>query len=231
MKGRLGRAILIQVKSNNLIRVELHLHTNASKDSLIKPHKLIERCKRLGIDRVAITDHNTIEGALKAKEIDPERVIIGEEVLTTQGELLGYFVKELVPAYLEPMDAIERLRKQGAIISIAHPFDVRGSRWTLEELIAIAPHIDAVEAFNARCTTDQLNWQAAQFADQHGLLKTVGSDAHSLMEVGRANLIMPPFDDQAGFLESLPYAQPHTRLSSPLVHLLSRYAYFKANLK
>lgn len=231
MKAKVKRTILFYVNNNQRLRVELHIHTEASMDSLLKPSRLLERCERLGIERVAITDHNTIEGALRAKELAPDWVIVGEEIQTTQGELLGYFMTEWVSPYLEPMETIEQLRKQGAVISVAHPFDTRGSKWTLEELTAIVPHIDAIEVFNARCPSNQPNWQAAQFAEQHRLLKTVGSDAHSLLEVGRATLEMPPFMDQAGFLEGLGQAQAHTRLSSPLVHLISRYAYMRKKLK
>lgn len=216
--------------NENWFKVELHLHTVASNDSLITPIKLLKRCNKLGINRVAITDHNSIEGALAAKTLDPDRIIIGEEIQTTQGELLGYFLTDWVPPGLEPLDAIERLRKQGAVISVAHPFDNRGSYWTLETLNIIAPYIDAVEVFNARCSSNKINLTAAGFAKHHGLLGTVGSDAHSLPEIGRAILNMPPFDDRVSFLKSLAQGKANTRLSSPLVHLLSRYAFLKSKI-
>ena len=207
------------------VRVELHLHTCASKDSLVQPKKLLEHCDRVGIDRVAITDHNSIAGALVAKALAPERVIVGEEIHTTQGELLGYFMTEFVPGGLEPIETIQRLRAQGAVISVAHPFDkTRGPQWTDDQLMAIIPLVDAVETFNARCLTNQPNEMAATFAREHGLLETVGSDAHTLKEVGHASLNMPPFTDSASFLDALRFAQLHTRLSSWFVHLFSRYA-------
>lgn len=213
------------------VRVELHLHTCASQDSLVRPQELLDHCKRIGIDRVAITDHNSIAGALEAQTLAPDRVIVGEEIETTQGELLGYFMTEFVPSGLEPMDTIARLRAQGAVISVSHPFDqTRGPKWTYEQLLAIAPHVDAFEVFNARCFTNQPNRLAAAFARQHGLLETVGSDAHSLLEVGRASLHMPPFEEAAGFLAALPSSHPQTRLSPPYVHLFSRYAYFYKKL-
>ena len=97
-----------------VVRVELHLHTRASKDSLVQIEDLLKRCDQIGIDRVAITDHNVIENALKAKAMAPDRVIVGEEIETTRGELLGYFMTEHVPPGLEPLAAIARLRAQGA---------------------------------------------------------------------------------------------------------------------
>ena len=211
--------------------MELHLHTDASPDSLIQPQKLLDHCVRIGIDRVAITDHNSIEGALEAKILAPDRVIVGEEIETTEGELLGYFMTDWVPPGLEPMVTIERLRSQGAVISVSHPFDTtRSCHWSEERLSAIAPYVDAVEVFNARCLTNMPNLKAFAFADEHGLLQTVGSDAHSLIEVGRATLMMPGFLDAEGFKHALKDAEPVTRLSSVFVHLLSRFAVFRKRL-
>jgi hypothetical protein len=215
----------MNTENPNWLRVELHLHTHASEDSLITPQKLLQHCSQSGIDRVAVTDHNSIAGALAAHALAPDQVIVGEEIETTQGELLGYFMTELVPAGLEPMDAIQRLRAQGAVISISHPFDrTRSAKWTDDQLLVIAPHVDAIEVFNARCFTNKPNRLAAAFAWEHGLLGIVGSDAHSLMEIGRASLSMPPFKDAVGFLRALGAARPHTRLSPTFVHLFSRWA-------
>ena len=209
------------------MRVELHLHTQASKDSLVKPGKLLAHCQKIGIDKFAVTDHNVIEGALALKSMAPETVIVGEEIATAQGELIGYFMLEWVPPGLTPMETIERLRAQGAVVSVAHPFDsVRSQHWEEEELLAIAPYVDAIETFNARCLSQGPNQRAVAFAREHGLRETVGSDAHSLFEVGRASLIMSPFEDAAGFLNALKDAQQMIRLSPAFVHLFSRYAVF-----
>ena len=209
------------------VRVELHLHTQASKDSLVKPERLLKHCEKIGVDRFAVTDHNVIEGAFELKEKAPDRVIIGEEIETTQGELIAYFMTEWVAPGLQPMDAIERLRQQGAVISVPHPFDtVRGQFWSEEELLRIAPYVDAIEVFNARCLDNAPNAKAADFARDQGLLETVGSDAHSLSEVGRASLIMPSFADAQHFLAALKSAEKRTKLSPAYVHLFSRYAAF-----
>lgn len=213
--------------NKNWLQVELHQHTDASKDSLVKPQKLLDHCARIGIDRVAITDHNSIEGALAAKAIAPDRVIVGEEIETTQGELLGYFLSEWVPNGLEPLETIKHLRAQGAVISVSHPFDTtRGPKWTYAQLEAIAPYVDAFEVFNARCLTNKPNKKAAAFVREHGLLATVGSDAHTLIEVGQATLKMPSFTDPTSFLAALQNGQPHTRLSPAIVHLFTRFAVF-----
>jgi predicted metal-dependent phosphoesterase TrpH len=215
--------------SEERLRVELHTHTCASEDSMMKPEQLLRQCEQLGIDRIAITDHNTIAMALKMKELAPERVIVGEEIETTQGELIAYYLKEEVPSGLEPLETIRRLRNQGAVISIPHPFDtIRNPSWTPAQLEVIAPYVDAVEAFNARCLNNAANLQAKAFAQAHHLLETVGSDAHSLMEIGKANLLMDSFDDGESFRTALVSANQLTAKSSFVVHLVSRFAvYYK----
>lgn len=219
-------------KPASFIRIELHAHTSASKDSLVPPVRLIQHCEKMGIDKIAVTDHNEITGGLEAKKLAPDRVIVGEEIETTQGELIGYFMEEWVPPGLSPMAAIERLRDQGAVISVAHPFDtIRSKHWLEEDLLAILPEIDAIETFNARCLNNKPNQKAQVFAKQHGLLATVGSDAHSLWEVGMASLHLPPFNDAEGFLQSLSDARQTTRLSPAFVHLFSRFAVFYKQLE
>ena len=215
---------ILGINMTALLRVEFHCHTSYSGDSLMKPERLLEVCRQRGIDRVAITDHNTIAGALRARALDPERVIVGEEIRTREGELLAFFVREEVPAGLSPSEAIARLRDQGAFISVAHPFDRLRGYWRLPVLLSILPYVDAIETFNARCMWPGFNRQAQAFARQHDLLGTVGSDAHAAFELGRASLRLPAFHDADSLRRALAQAQPRVRLSAPWVHLVTRYA-------
>lgn len=209
-----------------LLRVEFHCHTKYSKDSLIEIEDLLKTCRRRGIDRVVVTDHNTIEGALRAKELDPDRVIVGEEVLTQQGELLAAFVTEEVPRDLPVDEALARLKAQGAFISVSHPFDPwRG--WLEEDLEKIVGELDAVEIFNARCFEAEYDWKAKAFAEKHGLLGTVGSDAHGFVELGRATMHLPEFEDADGLRLALRQAEYNCRRSSPWVRAISRYAVWR----
>lgn len=207
------------------VRVELHCHTRASVDSLVTVERYLNRCRKMGIDKIAITDHNQIKAALEAKNMAPEMVIVGEEIQTSQGELLGYFMSEWVPPGLDPKDTIQRLRDQGAVISIPHPFDpFRSKDWGTGDLEAIVPYIDAVETFNARCFGNKANLDAAFFAIKHGLLMTAGSDAHTLDELGAATLVMPDFNEAESFKAGLGMAQQITELSPFYTHLFSNYA-------
>ncbi len=211
---------------NDLIRVEFHSHTYYSPDSLTQPSDLIRVSKRKGIDRLVITDHNLIIGAQETKQIDPEYVIIGEEIMTNEGEILAAFVKEVVPPFLSPKETIDRLRDQDAFISVSHPFDpLREGSWKRDNLKAIADQVDAIETFNARCFFPWYNWQAERFAREHNLPGTHGSDAHTPGEVGAGTILLPSFNDAASLREAIHHAvSPPLRLLMPWVHFSSSYA-------
>ena len=207
------------------VSLEFHCHTIFSKDSLTSPELLVRACQRKGIDRVVVTDHNTIRGALIAQAIDPQRVIVGEEIMTQRGELLAAFVKEEIPPGLPPMEAIVRLREQGAFISVSHPFDyTRSGHWTPDDLRRIAPLVDAVEVFNARCFSAGMDERAGEFAREHNLLGTVGSDAHTAFELGGAVQELPPFHDAITLRIALRQARYRVSRSGWWVRLASRYA-------
>ncbi|HEX2979366.1 MAG TPA: PHP domain-containing protein [Anaerolineaceae bacterium] len=216
----------------DIITVEFHCHTRYSKDSLVPVERLLAECRKKGIDRVVVTDHNEIIGGVEAARLDPQRVIVGEEVMTTRGELLAAYVTEKVPRGLEPREAIARLRAQGAFISVSHPFDtVRNGAWALEDLLEIAPLVDAIETFNSRCMDAKPNEEAQAFAREHNLAGTAGSDAHTLQELGRATLRLPPFDGPESLKAALVHAQIVGRLSSPWVHFMSMYARMRKEMK
>lgn len=208
-----------------MLRVEFHCHTVFSKDSLLQPQKLLEACRRKGIDRVIITDHNTISGAKAAQGLDPERVIVGEEIMTTEGEILAAFVTEEIPAGLSPEETIRRLRAQKAFISVSHPFDVsRKGSWQEKDLLRILPLVDAIEVYNSRCMLPSYNQYAKEFAKQHSVSGTVGSDAHTAFELGRSVLLLESFDGSDGLRKVLPEAVSLTHWSPPWIHFTSRYA-------
>ena len=211
-----------------MLRVEFHCHTRYSKDSLTEPQALLQAGREKGIDRVIITDHNSTAGALAAYQIEPQRVIIGEEIMTSRGELLAAYVQEEIPARLSPQETIRRLREQGAFISVAHPFDKpRSGHWELPDLLEIMPFVDAIETFNARCMLPDANRQAQEFARQHNLSGTVGSDAHAAFELGNATLLLEEFSDAATLKQALSTAQARTRMAGYWVHLVSRYAVWR----
>ena len=225
MKIIVPSSSVVYLPTVELITVETHCHTRYSADCLMRPARMIEACSERGIDRLFITDHNIARGAFEMAEMAPDLVVPGQEILTSQGELLAFFINEEVPAHLSPMETIERLRTQGAVVSISHPFDIcRRGHWQESELRSILPYVDAIEVFNARCYSQRMNERASSLAREVGQLGTVGSDAHSYREIGRATLQMPPFTGPVDFLASLRTASAKTSLSSPVIHLTSLWA-------
>lgn len=208
-----------------MVKLEFHCHTHASKDSLTKPADLIKTARRKGLDRLVITDHNSIQGAREAQLLDPELVIVGEEIMTTRGEILAAYVQEEIPAGLTPQETIKILKEQGAFISVSHPFDrLRKGGWEEKDLLEIIYQVDAVEIFNARCMNPMFNVQARQFAEKYNLAGTVGSDAHAAFEVGTSVILLDQFTGPEEMRKVIRQATYQTRLSPWWVHLFSRYA-------
>lgn len=209
----------------NRLRVEFHSHTSASKDSLTQPGELVASARRKGLDRVIVTDHDSIAGARQARALDPELVIVGEEIMTTRGEILAAFVAEEVPPGLSPGETIQRLRDQNAFISVSHPFDrLRAGGWREPDLLEILPLVDAVEVYNSRCLWPGFNRRAAEFAARHHAAGTVGSDAHAAFELGRAVLLLDPFEGPDGLRAVIRAGRAQVRWSPPWFHLTSRFA-------
>ena len=208
-----------------MVYVEFHCHTNASIDSLTRPEDLITAARQKGIDRLVITDHNTIAGAQAAQALDPELVIVGEEIMTTHGEILAAFVQEEIPAGLSPRETIQRLKDQGAFISVSHPFDEwRPGGWQEADLLEILPLVDAIEVYNSRCMLPGFNRQARRFAEKHNVAGTVGSDAHTTFEVGRSLLELEPFGGAEELRREIRAGIPHVKWSPPWFRFSSRYA-------
>lgn len=211
------------------IMVDFHVHSEFSPDSITRIEALVERARRIGLGKLVITDHNTIRGALILKKRYPDFVIVGEEILTTRGEVLAFFVTEEVPRGLTPLETLRRLRDQGAFISLAHPYSYRRHGWLEEEMIEYGEYLDAIEVANARNTVSD-NDKAAVFAVAHGLAGTAGSDAHSLGELGRIALQLNPFETADELRRVIRDAEVVGSTSSPFARIASRAAVLQKKL-
>lgn len=193
--------------------------------------KIIKRCRESGINCIAIADHGTAEGALKMHKMAPFPVIVAEEMLTTQGEIMGMFLKETIPSGLTPQETIKRIRAQGGLVNIPHPYDkVRGSAlkdWVIDE---IAADIDLMEVLNARSVNAENIEKVRNFAAKHKIVQSAGSDAHSVQEIGNAYVVMPEFNGKDEFLKSLAKGEIFGHKASPLVHLYSTMAKVKSKI-
>jgi len=207
--------------SIEMLKVDLHSHTRHSPDAAMSPARLVERARQAGLDRIAVTDHDAIAGALEAKELAPETVIVGQEISCSGGvELIGLFLERWIPSGLSVREVADRIRAQGGVVYAPHPFaylidrDRRGR--------ALIEAADFVEAVNARAFWPAWNQLARQVAREREVPRGAGSDAHFAREVGRAFTRMPAFRTAAEFRAALSGAEPVLRrTTSPVNHVRS----------
>ena len=190
-----------------MVRVDCHLHTVASGDAVLTLEQLAERAQQAGLDVVCITDHNEISAAVTATDLGV-RVIVGEEIRTPDGDIIGLFLTERIPYVLPVAEVIARIRAQGGLVYAPHPFDeARSSLGRVLPGLCAAGAVDIVEVFNAKIADQVPNDRAAALATAYALPGGAGSDAHDAPGVGAAYLEMPDFDGPAAFLAALAHAQ------------------------
>ncbi len=206
------------------IRVDMHMHSERSPDSRMRPAMQARRIKEAGIDVACATDHNTIEGGLRLRELaDGFRVVVGSEILSRDGEIVGLFLERDVPPRLSAEETIARIRDQGGVVSIPHPFSRnRLNHIRFAALERIRASVDAIEVFNAREAFTGDNLRAARYASDHEIAGAVASDSHRPSEVGAAWLEMDDFTDRDGFVASLRSGTVNGELSGQIVHLWTR---------
>jgi hypothetical protein len=211
-----------------LIKADLHVHTRHSIDSFMSYQQLINACQSKGINCVAVADHGTTLGARELSKIAPFKIIICEEVRTRYGEIMGMFLQEDIPDKITVDETIKRIRGQGGLVCIPHPYDrVRPSAFRNEKMLEeLADRVDIIEVFNSRSLFPGAERKARSLAQRHGKLISYGSDGHSPSEIGCAFVEMPDFNGPQEFLTSLAVASPHGRKSSPLIHLITTSARF-----
>ncbi len=201
--------------------LDVHCHTRASFDSLSSQVDVVRAAAARGLTHLAITDHDTIDGALRARDLAPPEltVIVGEEVKTADGDLICLFLERAVPPGLPAAETIAAARAQGGLVGIPHPFDrFRNSLLREARLASLAAQVDWVETHNARVVGSSGNERAAEFAREHRLPGLAVSDAHSVMEVAVAYVALDgdPSTPQ-GLLAALPAAELVTGRASYLV--------------
>ena len=213
------------------LRLDLHLHTWASRDCLSDPERVLASARTRGVGRLAVTDHDRLGLALALAERYPDQVIPGEEVRTAEGiDVIGLYLSEEIPKGTPARAVIERVREQGGVVYLPHPYAAgKGGGGKLAE--ELAPHVDVVEVFNARLHRRSLNEAADALAERHGKLKGAGSDAHTPEEVGGAYVEVPWHDNAPeALLRALAHGRVHGRSSSRAVHLASTWAKVRKRL-
>ena len=192
-----------------MVRVDCHLHTVASGDAVLTLDELADRSRQAGLDVVCITDHNVTSAAVAAAERDLGlRIVVGEEIRTPDGDLIGLFLTERIPYVLPVAEVVARIRAQGGLVYAPHPFDpLRSSLGRVLPGLCAAGAVDIIEVFNAKTAQQAPNERALALAAAYALPGGAGSDAHDAPGVGAAYLEMPDFDGPASFLAALTTAR------------------------
>jgi predicted metal-dependent phosphoesterase TrpH len=185
-----------------LIRVDLHVHTSASSDSKTAPAQLADRSHLLGLDPIFITDHDTTAAAFGLQIASRQRVVVGQEITTTEGELIGLFLQKPIPPGLTAKQTALAIRDQAGLVYLEHPYDRFRRHLTEEAIEDVADLIDIVEVFNAR-SDERTNHRAEELREILGAAAGAGSDAHTLRELGSVYVEMENFDDTQSFLANL----------------------------
>ncbi|MFO0839465.1 MAG: PHP domain-containing protein [Phycisphaerae bacterium] len=189
------------------IKTILHVHSNYSHDSNISPAELVEQARREGVDCLGITDHDQIRGALDAQQIGGVRVIVGQEITTADGHLIGLFLNERIPPWLSVEESAARVKGQGGLVLAPHPF-LTLCEFSLQSAVQrILPLIDAVEIHNAQNPLFWQDWKTRGFIRRHGLTAYSGADSHIRGFRWPAFQLMPDFDSPASFLAALQQAR------------------------
>ena len=189
------------------VRVDMHSHTMFSGDSTTTLDEVAESVAAAGIDVLCVTDHNAVEGAKRLTDALSQvcRVIVGEEVRTHTGEIIGLFLTEKISYGARADATAAQIREQGGIVYVPHPFDPMRKNLTEASLIEIVDQglVDAIEAFNAKTSLKSLNERARVFGEMNDLALGAGSDAHVPNAIGAAYLEMPDFDGPRDFLAKM----------------------------
>jgi predicted metal-dependent phosphoesterase TrpH len=188
------------------VRVDLHLHSRYSHDSRTTLEELVERSRECGLDRIALTDHNSVEGVIELARIAPELAIVGEEAKTREGEVIGLFITRRLPPYLHPEEVMDLVHDMGGLTYVPHPFDRNRSHYRAERIVELADRIAIIEVYNPWCDAAANAAAAAMAADLDKVAAT-GSDAHSVHELGRTWMEMEAYSDVRDFLAKLKFAR------------------------
>jgi predicted metal-dependent phosphoesterase TrpH len=188
-------------------RIDLHTHSVASPDGAIQATQYKHLLTSGRVDMVAVTDHNRIDFAQELQAELGDTVIVGEEITTPEGEIIGLFLKELVEPGQTPLETVKAIKAQGGLVYIPHPFETARKGLQTASLNAIADYIDIVEVHNGRAFLQKRSDRAALWAHAHGKISAASSDAHGAKGVGHTYTVIAKLPTQASFLQTIESGQ------------------------
>ena len=185
-----------------ILRIDLHLHSRFSPDSETTLEALVRRCRELGLDRIALTDHHTAAGALQLQRREPGLTIVGEEVASSEGDIIGLFLTGSIASGGSPEQICDAIHAMGGLTYACHPLDRRRASFRPERLVELAPRFDIIETHNA-WADPAANRAAVDLCRDLGKVPAAGSDAHSAADLGSSWMEIEPYEGAADFLAKL----------------------------
>ena len=180
-------------------KIEFHIHTSASHDSMLSKYFILLMCKIKGINCIAITDHNEVKNAIQFKPFFQKKgieVIVGEEIFTKEGEIIGLFLNQKIEPYMTLPDTIKEIKKQGGLVYVPHPYDGKRNKTVIsyDDIKKNCNDIDFIECHNGRNIKESYSKKQDEIATSLNLRKIVGSDAHTFYEIGRNYCLVNSFE-------------------------------------
>ena len=216
----------------SLVRAEFHVHTRYSKDSILNGHFILFMCKLKKIKLLAITDHNEIVGAIKYREFLKRHgidVIVGEEIMTDSGEIIGLFLTKKILPMQTVEETIKQIKEQNGMVYLPHPYDEKRAKTVLKEekQKAYKDEIDFVEVYNGRNVSEKYSKKQKEIQEILGIIPILGSDAHTFMEIGR-NYMDISYTDIDDFRKNMQTiiknATFHERKCIKFAHVITKFA-------
>ena len=211
-----------------MIKAEFHVHTRYSKDSILNKFFILIMCKIKKIKLLAITDHNEIKGALKYVDFLKKYnidVIVGEEIMTNCGEIIGLYLNQKIEPGLSADETIKLIKEQDGLVYIPHPYDEKRYKTVLkeEEIKKNKKEIDFIEVHNGRNIKNDFSIKQNQIAEKYNLRKIIGSDAHTFFELGR-NYILLEYTGKENLKKSVENGEIYKANCINLAHLCTKVA-------
>lgn len=210
------------------MKAEFHIHTRYSNDSILNKYLILLMCKIKKINYIAITDHNEIKGAIEyKKKLSKYRinVIIGEEILTSDGEIIGLFLKERIEPFLSVKETIQKIKKQNGLVYVPHPYDEKRIKTVLKKecIEKYAKDIDLIEIHNGRNIDEKYDIEQKNISDYNNILPIIGSDAHIFWELGRNFIMIDKEITRENAIDVIKSAKFETRRCIKFSHIITKY--------
>lgn len=186
-----------------MYKIDLHTHSIASPDGSLDEHDYRKMLDAGRLDCIAVTDHNTIAFARELHAKLGDRIIVGEEITTLDGEIIGLYLKKPVKPGMSAADTVRAVKQQGGLVCIPHPFETVRKGVSIFTLNTIAKQVDIIETRNGRAVFQNKGKQAEAWAAEHRVAGVASSDAHGWHGWGRTYSVVTEMPTRATLVKLL----------------------------